>query len=67
VEPGRPVAHFSNYHTIDSPVYFLRKGVVWLLLAVAAELTPTVGRRISLHLSLLLIDISHVGAHSFGL
>ena len=65
VEPGMPVAHFVSYHILDPPVYFLRKGVVWLLLAVAAELTPTVGWCISLHLSLLLIAISHVGFHSF--
>ncbi|KAF8492443.1 hypothetical protein F5888DRAFT_1806871 [Russula emetica] len=39
---GRPVALFANYRTLDSPVYFLHKGVVWLLLVVATELTPTV-------------------------
>lgn len=43
MEPGRPVAHFADYRTLDSPVYLLRKGVAWLLLAVATELTPTVG------------------------
>jgi hypothetical protein len=37
------VGAFPNYHALDSPAYFLRKGVVWLLLAVATELTPTVG------------------------
>jgi hypothetical protein len=43
VEPGRPVALFVNYHILDLPVYFLRKGLVWFLLAVTTELTPTVG------------------------
>ncbi|KAF8496138.1 hypothetical protein F5888DRAFT_1804280 [Russula emetica] len=40
---GRPVAPFANYRTstLDSPVYFIRKGVVWFLLAVVTELTPT--------------------------
>jgi len=45
VESGRLVALLANYHTLDSPVFFfLRKGVVWLLVAVVAELTPTVSR-----------------------
>jgi hypothetical protein len=64
VEPGRPLALFAHYHTLDSPVYFLRKGVVWLLLVVVTGLTPTVGWCISLHISLL-IAISRVGVHSF--
>ncbi len=36
------------YHTLDLRVYFVRKGVVWLLLAVTAELSPMVSRCISL-------------------
>jgi hypothetical protein len=36
------------YRTLDLPVYILRKGVVWLLLAVTAELSPMVSRCISL-------------------
>ncbi len=36
------------YCTLDLRVYFLRKGVVWLLLAVTAELPPMVSRCISL-------------------
>jgi hypothetical protein len=37
------VGAFANYYTLNSPGYFLRKGVVWFLLAVVTELTPTVG------------------------
>jgi len=39
------------YRTLDLRVYFLCKGVVWLLLAVTAELSPMVSRCISLHLT----------------
>ncbi len=53
------------YRILDLPVYFLCKGVVWVLLVVTAELPPTVSRCISLHFSLLLIAISHVGVHHF--
>jgi len=38
------------YCTLDLRVYFLCKGVVWLLLAVTAELSPMVSRCISLPL-----------------
>src|SRR5260221_2098184 len=39
------------YRTLDLRVYFLCKGVVWLLLAVTAELSPMVSQCISLHLT----------------
>ena len=32
----------ANCRAFDSPVYFNRKGVIWLVVAVVAELTPTV-------------------------
>jgi hypothetical protein len=38
------------YRTLDLRVYFLCKGVVWLLLAVTTELSPMVSRCISLSL-----------------
>ncbi len=38
------------YRALDLPVYFVRKGVVWLLLAVSVELSPMVSRSISLPL-----------------
>jgi hypothetical protein len=37
------VGDFTNCRTLNSPAYLLRKGVAWFLLAVATELTPTVG------------------------
>ncbi len=68
MEPGRPVALLSYYHTLDSPVFCCpRKGVVWLLVAVVAELTPMVSRFTgsSCVSSPLFITIARIGLHSF--
>ena len=45
MEPGKLVTLLlTNHHDLNSPVYSLRKGVIWLLVTVIAELTPTVSR-----------------------
>jgi len=64
VEPGKPVAlRLVNHHAFNSPACSLREGIVWLLVAVVAELTPTVSQFIFLPLSIPFIAISLVGAH----
>ncbi|KAF8490688.1 hypothetical protein F5888DRAFT_1807971 [Russula emetica] len=40
---GKPVAFpLTNHHAFNSPVFSLREGVIWILVAVVAELTPMV-------------------------
>ncbi len=65
MEPGRPVALLANYHTFGSPVYSVHKGVVWLLVAVVAELTPTVSKFI-MRRPPSFIATFHVGTHPLG-
>ena len=64
MEPGKPLPLLlADRRAFDLPVCSLREGVVWLLVAVVAELTPTVSRFIFLPLSLSLIPFLFVGIH----